>query len=47
MGMLGGDLAIFGSCFAYISDVSSSKQRTLRVTILEIAYLSTMPTGDN
>ncbi|CAG5103757.1 Similar to slc46a1: Proton-coupled folate transporter (Danio rerio) [Cotesia congregata] len=45
MGMLGGDLAIFGSCFAYISDVSSAKQRTLRVTILEIAYLSTMPTG--
>ncbi|XP_057319501.1 proton-coupled folate transporter [Microplitis mediator] len=45
MGMLGGDVAIFGSCFAYISDVSSVKQRTLRVTILDIAYLSAMPTG--
>ncbi|XP_034941213.1 proton-coupled folate transporter [Chelonus insularis] len=45
MGMLGGDIAIFASCFAYISDVSSIKQRTLRVTILDIAYLSTMPTG--
>lgn len=45
MGMLGGDVAIFASCFAYISDVSSHKQRTLRVTILDIAYLSTMPTG--
>lgn len=46
MGMLGGDVAIFGSCFAYISDVSSLKQRTLRVTILDIAYLSAMPTGN-
>lgn len=47
MGMLGGDVAIFASCFAYISDVSSLKQRTLRVTILDIAYLSTIPTGNN
>lgn len=45
MGMLGGDVAIFGSCFAYISDVSSVKQRTLRITILDVVYLSTMPTG--
>lgn len=45
MGMLGGDVAIFGSCFAYISDVSSVQQRTLRITILDIVYLSTMPTG--
>ncbi|KAF7988288.1 hypothetical protein HCN44_009933 [Aphidius gifuensis] len=44
-GMLGGDVAIFASCFAYIADVSSHKQRTLRVTILDIAYLSAMPTG--
>nr|XP_012135993.1 PREDICTED: uncharacterized protein LOC100879736 [Megachile rotundata] len=45
MGMLGGDVAIFGSCFAYISDVTSVQQRTLRITILDIVYLSTMPTG--
>ncbi|KAK0167201.1 hypothetical protein PV327_004630 [Microctonus hyperodae] len=45
MGMLGGDVAIFASCFAYIADVSSLKQRTLRVTLLDIAYLSTIPTG--
>ncbi|XP_034190594.1 putative peptidoglycan muropeptide transporter SLC46 isoform X2 [Osmia lignaria lignaria] len=45
MGMLGGDVAIFGSCFAYISDISSVQQRTLRITILDIVYLSTMPTG--
>ncbi|XP_017881552.1 proton-coupled folate transporter isoform X2 [Ceratina calcarata] len=45
MGMLGGDVAVFGSCFAYISDISSVKQRTLRITILDVAYLSTMPTG--
>ncbi|CAK9826805.1 Proton-coupled folate transporter [Anthophora retusa] len=45
MGMLGGDVAIFGSCFAYISDVSTVEQRTLRITILDVLYLSTMPTG--
>ena len=47
MGMLGGDVAIFACCFSYISDVSSAKQRTLRVTILDVVYLSTMPTGTN
>ena len=45
MGMLGGDVAIFASCFAYISDISSVQQRTLRITILDVVYLSTMPTG--
>ncbi|XP_061934694.1 probable peptidoglycan muropeptide transporter SLC46 isoform X3 [Apis cerana] len=45
MGMLGGDVVIFGSCFAYISDISSIQQRTLRITILDVIYLSTMPTG--
>ncbi|XP_043523440.1 proton-coupled folate transporter isoform X1 [Frieseomelitta varia] len=45
MGILGGDVAIFGSCFAYISDISSVEQRTLRITILDVVYLSTMPTG--
>lgn len=41
----GADVAIFASCFAYISDVSSVKNRTLRITILDAAYLFTMPTG--
>ncbi|XP_076236574.1 putative peptidoglycan muropeptide transporter SLC46 isoform X2 [Calliopsis andreniformis] len=45
MGMLGGDVAIFGSCFTYISDISSVRHRTLRITILDVVYLSTMPTG--
>ncbi|KAK2585368.1 hypothetical protein KPH14_010045 [Odynerus spinipes] len=45
MGMLGGDVVIFGSCFTYISDITSVKQRTLRITILDVVYLSTMPTG--
>lgn len=45
MSILGGDVAIFGSCFAYISDVCSVQQRTLRITILDVIYLSTMPTG--
>lgn len=43
--LTGADVAIFASCFAYISDVSSLKNRTLRVTILDICYLSAMPTG--
>lgn len=46
MAMLGADIAIFGSCFAYISDISSVQQRTLRITILDVVYLSTMPTGN-
>lgn len=45
MTLFGADVAIFAACFAYISDVSSVKQRTLRITILDAVYLSTMPTG--
>lgn len=45
MSLLGGDVAIFASCFAYISDISSVQQRTLRITILDVIYLSTMPSG--
>lgn len=36
---------IFASSFAYISDVSSTKNRTIRITILELSYLVTLPTG--
>ncbi|KAF7987222.1 hypothetical protein HCN44_010415 [Aphidius gifuensis] len=43
--IFGGDVAIFASCFAYITDVTTLKQRTLRVTILDVVYLSTMPIG--
>jgi len=45
MSILGGDVAIFSSCFAYISDISSVQQRTMRLTILDFVYLSTMPSG--
>lgn len=43
--MTGADLAIFAGCFAYIADVSSLKNRTLRVGILDVVYLSAMPSG--
>lgn len=43
--LTGADLAIFAGCFAYIADVSHAKSRTLRIGILDIVYLSTMPTG--
>lgn len=43
--MTGADVAIFASAFAYISDVSTVANRTMRVTILDACYLSTMPIG--
>lgn len=43
--LTGADVAIFASCFAYISDITTSEQRTLRITILDACYLLTMPTG--
>ncbi|CAG4955371.1 unnamed protein product [Colias eurytheme] len=43
--LTGSDLAIFAGCFAYLADVSSVKNRTLRVGVLDAVYLSTMPTG--
>lgn len=43
--LTGADVAIFASCFAYISDISTLKNRTMRVTILDVCYLSAMPTG--
>lgn len=41
----GADVAIFAAAFSYLVDVSSPKHRTIRVTILEVCYLATMPTG--
>ena len=46
MGLLGGDISIFASCFAYISDISSIRERTLRITLLDVVYLSAMPLGE-
>ncbi|XP_045784698.1 solute carrier family 46 member 3 isoform X1 [Maniola jurtina] len=43
--LTGADLSIFAGCFAYIADVTSVQSRTLRVGILDVVYLSTMPTG--
>lgn len=43
--LTGSDVAVFASSFAYISDVSTVKNRTIRVTILDVCYLSTMPIG--
>ncbi|XP_043650265.1 proton-coupled folate transporter [Drosophila teissieri] len=43
--LTGADVAIFASCFAYISDISTLEQRTIRVTILDVIYLSAMPLG--
>ncbi|XP_068149237.1 lysosomal proton-coupled steroid conjugate and bile acid symporter SLC46A3 isoform X2 [Drosophila tropicalis] len=43
--LTGADVAIFASCFAYISDISTVEKRTIRVTILDAIYLSAMPTG--
>lgn len=41
----GADVAIFAACFAYISDITSVEERTFRITILDVVYLSAMPMG--
>lgn len=38
-------MAIFAAAFTYLVDVSSNKNRTLRVTLLEVCYLASMPIG--
>ncbi|KAK9752753.1 Major Facilitator Superfamily [Popillia japonica] len=38
-------MGILAAVFAYITDISSKENRTLRVTIVEVCYLVTMPTG--
>ncbi|XP_048516273.1 proton-coupled folate transporter-like isoform X2 [Athalia rosae] len=45
MAMFGSDIAIFASSYSYLTDVSSSAQRTLRLTILDAIYYSTVPGG--
>lgn len=41
----GADVAIFASAFTYISDITSQADRTWRITILDVCYLSTMAPG--
>ncbi|XP_056640546.1 proton-coupled folate transporter [Diorhabda sublineata] len=43
--LTGADVAIFASALTYLIDVSSVKNRTIRVTVLEVCYLATMPIG--
>lgn len=43
--LTGSDIAIFTSCFSYISDVSSKKNLTFRVTLLNACYLFAIPVG--
>lgn len=43
--LTGADVAIFASCFAYISDITTLQERTIRVTILDVVYLMAIPTG--
>lgn len=45
MAFTGADVAIFAAAFTYLVDVSPEKYRTLRVTLLEVCYLATMPSG--
>lgn len=45
MAFTGADVAIFAAAFTYLVDVSSEKYRTIRVTLLEVCYLATMPSG--
>lgn len=45
MAFTGADVAIFAAAFTYLVDVSPKKYRTMRVTLLEVCYLATMPTG--
>lgn len=43
--LTGSNLAIFMSAVSYICDVTTTEERAVRVTMLELAYLSTMPVG--
>ncbi|XP_063917352.1 proton-coupled folate transporter isoform X3 [Zophobas morio] len=45
MAFTGADVAIFAAAFTYLVDITSQKNRTMRVTLLEVCYLATMPTG--
>lgn len=44
-GLTGADLSIFAAAFSYLCDVTNPQDRTIRVTILDITYLASMPIG--
>lgn len=41
----GSDLAIFTGCFSYVSDITSPTVRTLRIGLVHITYMLTLPLG--
>lgn len=43
--LTGSSLAVFMSAISYVCDITSVEERTLRITMLEVAYLLTMPIG--
>lgn len=43
--LTGSDMAIFASCFAYISDITNNSNRTFRIGVLDAAYLVAIPLG--
>ncbi|XP_014256849.1 proton-coupled folate transporter-like [Cimex lectularius] len=43
--LTGGNLTVFMSAFSYLSDTTTQRERTLRTTLLEVAYLTPMPLG--
>ncbi|KAL1116493.1 hypothetical protein AAG570_004965 [Ranatra chinensis] len=43
--LTGGNLTVFMAAFSYLADTTSEQQRTMRTTLLEVAYLLPMPIG--
>lgn len=43
--LFGSDTIIFANSFAYISDITNESNRTFRLTILQIIYITTIPLG--
>ncbi|KAF4518418.1 hypothetical protein B566_EDAN002071 [Ephemera danica] len=41
----GADLAIFMACFSYMADITTPEERTVRITMLQVSYLLTIPVG--
>ncbi|XP_044742228.1 solute carrier family 46 member 3-like [Chrysoperla carnea] len=45
MALTGADAAIFSSAYSYLTDITTKKNRTFRISVLDGCYLSTMPIG--
>lgn len=43
--LTGLDMTVSSSAFAYISDVSTVKSRTLRIALLDVCILASIPIG--